>query len=155
MLARAALTGALAWPAGAHAQTTDNGPRTSSSTGGSFDWLCRGLPQDRIWGPPPATSPADAKKYAGTLYFGIQNDTNQAAMFGLARFVPPWGYHLLDSYFIAGSFSRKYVSYEIEAGAGQRLGSLHEEEVWLALYARWNIFRGTITCGPPRRSQPA
>ena len=59
---------------------------------------------------------------------------------------PALGYHLLDSYFIAGSFSRTfaeigpYLSYEIEAGAGQRLGSLHEEEVWLALYARWKYF---------------
>jgi hypothetical protein len=146
MLGRAALTGALAWPAVAHAQATANGQPASGSAAGSFDWLCRGLPQDRIWGPPPAISPADAKKCAGTLYFGIQNNTNQAAMFGLARFVPPWGYKILDSYFVAGSFSRTfaeigpYISYEIEAGAGQRLGSLHEEEVWLALYARWKYF---------------
>jgi hypothetical protein len=142
MLGRAALTGTLAWSASAHAQTADTRQRTA----GSLDWLCRGLPQDDIWGPPPKTSPADAKKCAGTLYFGIQNNTNQAAMFGLARFVPPYGYHFLDSYFIAGSFSRTiaeigpYISYEIEAGAGQRLGSLHEEEVWLALYARWKWF---------------
>jgi hypothetical protein len=142
MLGRAALTGALAWSVNAHAQAVDKAP----PGGGSFDWLCRGLPQDRIWGPPPSISPADAKKCAGTLYFGIQNNTNQAAMFGLARFVPPYAYHFLGSYFISGSFSRTfaeigpYISYELEAGAGQRLGSLREEEVWLALYARWRYF---------------
>jgi hypothetical protein len=137
MLGRAALTGTLAWPACAHAQSVNNGQHS----GNSFDWLCRGLPQDRIWGPPP-TSPADLRKCAGTLYLGFQNDTNQAAMFGLARFVPPYAYHSGDSYLISGSLSRTiaeigpYISYEIETGAGQRFGSLHEEEVWLALYAR-------------------
>jgi hypothetical protein len=142
MLERAALTGTLAWPACAQAQSVNNSQRSGSS----FDWLCRGLPQDRIWGPPPPTSPADLKKCAGTLYLGIQNDTNQAAMFGLARFVPPYAYHLADSYFISGSLSRTiaeigpYISYELEAGTGQRFGSLHEEEVWLALYARWRYF---------------
>jgi hypothetical protein len=142
MFGRAALTGALAWPAGAHAQAVDNGQHTPLS----FDWLCRGLPQDRIWGPPPATSPADAKKCAGTFYFGFQNNTNQAQMFGLSRFVAPYNYQFLDSYFVGGSFSRTfaeigpYISYELEAGAGQRFGSLHEEEVWLALYARWKYF---------------
>jgi hypothetical protein len=61
------------------------------------------------------------------------------------QFVPN-AYHFGDSYFLAGSFSRTfaeigpYVSYEIETGAGQRFGSLHEEEVWLALYARWKYF---------------
>jgi hypothetical protein len=142
MLGRAALTGTLAWPAGVHAQTVANGQGGT----GAFDWLCRGLPQDRIWGPAPTVSPADAKKCAGTLYLGVRNDTNQAAMFGLARFVPPYAYRLGDSYFIGGSFSRTiaeigpYVSYELEAGIGQRFGSLHEEEVWLALYGRWRYF---------------
>ncbi len=146
MLGRAALTGALAWPAVAHAQATTHGPRNGSSTGGAFDWLCRGLPQDRIWEPAPATSAADAKKCAATLYVGIQNNTSEANMFGLARFVPPWDYRFLDGYFVAGSFSRTfaeigpYISYEVETGAGQRFGSLHEEEIWLALYARWRYF---------------
>jgi hypothetical protein len=67
-------------------------------------------------------------------------------MFGLARFVPPYAYHFGDSYFISGSLSRTiaeigpYISYELEAGAGQQFGSLREEEVWLAFYARWRYF---------------
>jgi hypothetical protein len=35
---------------------------------------------------------------------------------------------------------REGISYELETGAGQRFGSLHEEEVWLAFYARWKYF---------------
>ena len=67
-------------------------------------------------------------------------------MFGLNRFVPPYDYKFGDSYFISGSFSRTfaeigpYISYELETGAGQRFGSLHEEEIWLALYGRWRYF---------------
>jgi len=118
----------------------------SSDKGGSFDWLCHGLPQDRIWGPPPSTFPADIKKCAGTFYLGIQNNTSQANIFGLSRFAAPYAYQFGDSYFISGSFSRTiaevgpYISYELEAGAGQRFGSLREEEVWLAFYARWKYF---------------
>jgi hypothetical protein len=138
----AIVTLTMAWPVGGQSQTFDK----AQPPGGSLEWLCRGLPQDRIWGPSPATSPADAKKCAGTLYLGILNNTNQSSMFGLSRFVPPYAYHFGDSYFVGGSLSRTiaeigpYISYELEAGAGQRLGSLHEEEVWLALYGRWRYF---------------
>jgi hypothetical protein len=75
-------------------------------------------------------------------------------MFGLGRFVPLYAYQFGDSYFIGGSFSRTigtigpYISYELETGADQRFGSLHEEEAWLSLYARrkyfpWNDYVGT------------
>ena len=63
--------------------------------------------------------PRRSKKCAGTLYFGIENETNQATMFGLTG-SPALGLSFLDSYFISGSFSRTfaeigpYISYEIE-----------------------------------------
>jgi MltA-interacting protein MipA len=145
------------WSVDAYGQGVGDGVEKA----GSFDWLCRGLPQDRIWGPPPSTSPADTKKCAGTLYFGIQNNASQANMFGLNRFVAPYAYQFGGSYFISGSFSRTfaeigpYISYELEAGAGQRLGSLHEEEVCSRSMRGGDTFRGTITCGPLRRSRPA
>jgi hypothetical protein len=121
-------------------------PAAGVEKAGSFDWLCRGLPQDRIWGPPPSTTSADTKKCAGTFYLGIQNNTSQANMFGVNRFVAPYAYQFGDSYFISGSFSRTFaeigpfISFELEIGSGQRFGSLHEEEVWLALYGRWRYF---------------
>ncbi len=126
--------------------TYGQGTAAGAAKSRSFDWLCRGLPQDRIWGPPPTSSPAEAKKCAGSFYVGIENETSQAKMFGLNRFVPPYDYKFGDSYFISGSFSRTfaeigpYISYELETGAGQRFGSLHEEEIWLALYGRWRYF---------------
>jgi hypothetical protein len=67
-------------------------------------------------------------------------------MFGLKRFVPPYEYKFGDSYFVGGSLSRvlgelgQFVAFEIESGVGQRFGSLHEEEVRIAFYARWTYF---------------
>jgi hypothetical protein len=144
LLWRGVLVWALPGCDAAHAQTIDNAQGRTFAN--AFHWLCRGLPQNRIWGPTPAASPADLKKCAGTFYLGIQNNTSQANLFGLSRFVPPYAYQFSDSYFISGSFSRTigeigaYIAYELEAGTGQRFGSLHEEEVWLAFYARWKYF---------------
>ena len=89
---------------------------------------------------------SEAKRCAATLYLGEENDTGQANMFGLKRFVPPYAYKFSDSSFVGGSLSRivgelgQFVTYEIESGVGQRFGSLHEEEVWIAFYARWTYF---------------
>src|SRR6516164_9975921 len=100
----------------------------SSDKGGSFDWLCHGLPQNGIWGPPPSTFPADIKKCAGTFYLGIQNNTSQANIFGLSRFAAPYAYQFGDSYFISGSFSRTiaevgpYISTNSRPGLGNGLG---------------------------------
>ena len=112
----------------------------------SFGWLCRGLPLDSVWGPPTTAAEADKKRCAATFFLGIENDTGGEHMFGIKKFIPPYEYKLDDSYFIGGSLLREigeigpFLAYEVETGAGQRFGTLHEEDVWVAIYARWKYF---------------
>jgi hypothetical protein len=144
LLRHAALVAAVGWPTFGSAQTIDGG----RLPGNSFDWACRGLPLDGVWGAHAAgaVTPAEAKRCAATILVGKANDTSQSNMFGIKPFVQPYAYKFADSYFVGGSMSRaigelgQFVSYEIESGVGQRFGSLHEEEVWIALYARWKYF---------------
>jgi hypothetical protein len=146
LVRHAALVAAVGWSTLGSAQAADLSPPPLN--GNSTDWLCRGLPLPNPWGAPGtgATAAAPAKKCAATIYLGIENDTSQSNMFGLKSFVPPYAYRFGDSYFVGGSLSRvlaelgPFVSYEVETGVGQRFGSLREEEVWVALYARWKYF---------------
>jgi hypothetical protein len=110
--------------------------------------LCEGLPLNSAWAALTggATAAAETKKCAATILVGKQLDTGQQNVFGLGAFVPPYAYKYGNSYFVGGSLSRvigelgEFVAYEVEPGIGQRFGSLHEEEVWIALYARWKYF---------------
>jgi hypothetical protein len=86
-------------------------------------------------------------KCAATILTGVQNDTSQTTMFGArGKFTPPWDYKLGDSYFLGGALSRELLDFngmvavEAEAGVGQRFNTLHESEVWGAVYLRWKYF---------------
>jgi hypothetical protein len=142
----AVLFAVAGWSTFSSAQAIDASQPSLSDK--SFYWLCQGLPLNSasealIGG---ATVPAPTKKCAATIYFGKQLDTAMTNVFGLSSFVPPYSYKFGDSYFIGGSLSRvlgeagEFAALEIESGAGQRFGLLHEEEAWIALYARWKYF---------------
>ncbi len=103
----------------------------------------------------PAHSAANSSKWyqpfcqgkcAATIFFGPEFDTGLANADGSRRFVPPWQYKYGKSYFIGGALSRTFLEFgrfaalEIEGGTGQRFSSLHESEVWSAIYARWRYF---------------
>jgi hypothetical protein len=90
-------------------------------------------------------------KCAATIFLGRENETGQEKVLGIKGFVPPYQYHFGDSYFVGGALSRviaeianngmgSLAALEIEIGAGQRFGDLHETEGWVALYARWKYF---------------
>jgi hypothetical protein len=146
LIRRVALAAAVGWSTFGFAQAADLSP--APLNGNSSNWLCRGLPLPNPWGDhgTGTTAAAAAKTCAATIYLGIENDTGQSNMFGLKSFVPPYAYKFGESYFVGGSLSRaigelgQFVAYEIESGVGQRFGSLHEEEVWIAFYARWKYF---------------
>jgi hypothetical protein len=90
-------------------------------------------------------------KCAATIFVGLENETGQGSMLGTKRFVPPYQYKFAENYFAGGTLSRviaevgnkamgSLAALEIEIGAGQRFGKLHETEGWAALYLRWKYF---------------
>jgi hypothetical protein len=125
----------------------DDGSQSASPDNKS-NWLCRGLPFQSSGGTFAGQKIAnvDEKMCAASIYLGIEQETGQEHMFGIKGFVPPYEYKFGSSGFIGGSLSRvvgeigKYAAIETEVGAGQRFGSLHEEEVWGAVYFRWKYF---------------
>jgi hypothetical protein len=97
-------------------------------------------------------------KCAATILFGPQLITGLGNVDGTSSFKPPWNYQYGSSYFVGGALSRSFLelgklaAFEIEGGAGQRFGSLHETEGWIALYARWKYFPWNdyiVTSGSP------
>lgn len=96
--------------------------------------------------PPPAWFDCRGK-CAATLLVGPQLQTGMTEVFGVADpFKPVWQYDFGDSVLVAGALSYSIINYqdiwsiEGEIGVGQRLGSLHQTEGWVALYARWGWF---------------
>jgi hypothetical protein len=90
-------------------------------------------------------------KCAATIYVGLENETGQGSMLGTSHFVPPYRYQFAANQFVGGTLSRvlaevgngamgSLLAIEIEIGAGQRFGNLHETEGWAALYLRWKYF---------------
>lgn len=85
-------------------------------------------------------------KCAATILVGKQLDTGLAHVDGTSSFVPPWDYQYGNSYFVGAALSYSLFEIfqaaviEIEGGVGQRFGSLHESEGWVAFYARWKLF---------------
>lgn len=102
--------------------------------------------------PPSADNPSKwyeplcQGKCAATILIGRQLNTGLAAVFGKSTFVSSENYQYGNSYFVGGAISRSFLEFgrlfalEIEVGVGQRLGSLHESEAWIALYGRWKYF---------------
>jgi hypothetical protein len=127
------------WSTLGYAQGTNG--RAPSAPDSLIDWFCRALPLPSPWG-----ASARSKKCAATFLLGRQINTGLAHIDGMESFVPPWAYKFGNSYFAGGLLSRvlgeigDFTALEIEAGVGQRFGSLHEEEVWIALYGRWKYF---------------
>jgi hypothetical protein len=96
-------------------------------------------------------------KCAATIFFGRENETSQEYVLGIKRFVPPNQYTYGDSYFLGGTLSRviaevgnsemgSLAALEIEIGAGQRFGGLHETEGGLPSMLDGNISHGTTIC---------
>jgi hypothetical protein len=59
----------------------------------------------------------------------------------------PWNWRWGDSELVGGSISRRIwtlwggaADFEPEIGIAKRLGDIHTDEAWLALYLRWNRF---------------
>lgn len=83
---------------------------------------------------------------AAALLIGPQLATDMEKVFGLKSFTPPWQYRFDDSVLVGGALSYRLLgnagiaSIEGEVGIGQRFGSLHQTEGWVALYARWSAF---------------
>jgi hypothetical protein len=84
---------------------------------------------------------------AVTGYAGPRLDTSLSHVLGFKEsFIPPWQYNFGDSGLVGAAFSRvlldggQWADIEAELGVGQRFGSLHEQEVWVALYGRWKYF---------------
>lgn len=81
-----------------------------------------------------------------TVFAGPRVDTALASAFGFKDYVPPWRWSIGNSGLIAGTVSRTlyslwgYFDFEGELGLGQRVGSLTEQEAWIALYGRWKWF---------------
>lgn len=81
-----------------------------------------------------------------TVFAGPRVETPLASAFGIKTYVPPWRWDLGNSGLIAGAISRTlyslwgYFDFEGEFGLGQRVGSLTEQEAWIALYGRWKWF---------------
>src|SRR6516162_1692262 len=107
LLRQAILIAMAGWSTLSFAQAADLSSRPPPPNN-PFDWLCRGLPLDNVWRAPGggAVDASEAKRCAATLYLGEENDTGQANMFGLKRFVPPYAYKFSDSSFVGGSLSR-------------------------------------------------
>lgn len=80
------------------------------------------------------------------IYAGRVVHTDMTDIFGVDDFTAPWDWQYGDAGLIAGTMSRRFMSigtwvdFEIEAGVGQRFGSMHETEFWGAIYARWVAF---------------
>jgi hypothetical protein len=66
--------------------------------------------------------------------------------FGPRYFVPPSRYRFGDSGIVGATLSRElydfsgYAAIDGEIGAGQRVGSMREQELWGAVYLRWKAF---------------
>lgn len=80
-------------------------------------------------------------------FIGRQLNTDLAEVTGVeGNFVAPLSYRFGSSYFVSAALSRrlididKFASVELEFGAGQRFGKHVEQEVWSAIYFRWNEF---------------
>jgi hypothetical protein len=93
-------------------------------------------------------------KCAVHVFGGAATATSMTAMFALddtatfapGKFVPPWEWEFTGSGLVAGAVSYRLltianvIDFEGEAGIGQRFGTMHETEIWAALYARWIWF---------------
>ena len=86
-------------------------------------------------------------KCAATVIAGVQLDTSMQEVLGAkGTFTPPWQYEFSKGFFLGGTLSREFVDLfdvvgiEAELGVGQRLGTLHEQEIWGAVYLRWKYF---------------
>jgi hypothetical protein len=82
-----------------------------------------------------------------TVFAGVQNETSQTEMFGArGKYTPFWDYSYSSGLFLGGALARELfdlngiIGLEAEAGLGQRFVTLHETEVWGALYLRWKWF---------------
>ena len=75
-------------------------------------------------------------------FFGRENETGPGATPGITHFAPFYRYKFDGGYFVGGALSRviaelaELTAVEIESGAGQRSGGLHETEGWVALDVR-------------------
>ena len=99
--------------------------------------------------PPPGGAFGCGGRCAATLLIGPQLTSDMDRVFGIGEnpsYVPPWRYNFGDSWFAGGALSYRVLgnaevaSIEFEAGVGQRFGSLHQTEGWVALYGRWSYF---------------
>jgi hypothetical protein len=85
-------------------------------------------------------------KCAATFFVGREVTTAMTDMFGIHNFVSPTDYSYGNSYLVGGALSRvigevgNVAALEVEIGVGQRFGTLHETEGWIALYGRWKYF---------------
>ena len=96
---------------------------------------------------PYSITSACSGRCAATVLAGIQLETSMEEVFGVrGEFTPPWGYEFSKGFFLGGTFSfelfdfNSLIGFEAEAGLGQRFGTLHETEVWGAVYLRWKYF---------------
>jgi hypothetical protein len=82
-----------------------------------------------------------------SLYGGKEVTTGMLRIFALkSPPVPVWKWHWRNSEVVAGTFSRRLVTFwnalslEPEFGVGQRFGEMHATEFWGAITIRWTAF---------------
>lgn len=80
------------------------------------------------------------------MVFGGRYVENSMTSIFLQDFIPPWNWKYGDGAILGFAASRKLVSIydmidlEPEVGIAQRFGNMHQQEAWVALFARYHAF---------------